>query len=294
MIFKGVLTALITPFFRGGIDVPSLEKLLDKQIEAAIDAVVVGGSTGEGSLLSENDYYELISHSVKYSSKNIPIIAGFTATSTIDATLKTKKLCDLGVDGIMATMPHYVKPEQEGIFQHFRAINDISKVPVMVYIHPPRTGCDMSDDTLLRLARLNRIVAVKDASDDIEKPLRILPHLNKEFNFFTGNDTSVLSYSANGGSGVVSVLSNIAPKLCKKLSSLWHSGNVQDALILQQKLMPLISSIFNESNPIGVKYAASKLDLCSNDIKLPMISANSDTMKKIDKELSKLMGLKNV
>jgi len=294
MIFKNVLTALITPFSYDKIDLATLEHLIDRQIDASIDGIVVGGSTGEGNLLSTDEYYKLISHSVRHSNKNIPIIAGFTAASTTDAILKTKKLCDLGVNGLMATAPHYIKPEQEGLFEHFKSINDASNVPIMIYIHPPRTGCNLSDDILVKLAELDQIAAVKDASDDLEKPLRILPQLNTKFNLLTGNDTSTLSYSANGGSGIVSVISNIAPKICKNLYSLWCNGNFTDALQLQQKLMPPLTSIFAQSNPIGIKYASSKMNLCKNYVRPPLTIANNDTMQKIDKELFKLMKLENV
>ncbi len=288
-MFKGVLTALITPFKDNKLDLSALGNLLERQIDADVDGIVVGGSTGEGSSLSETEYYELIKEAVKYSNRRVAIIAGLTAVSTFDATQKVAQLCTLGVDGLMCTTPHYIKPEQEGIFLHYKAINDVSSLPVMIYIHPVRTSCDLSDEVLLKIANLENMVAVKDASSDLEKPLRILPQLSSDFYMLTGNDSSVLSYNANGGVGCVSVIANIFPKLCKKLDKLWRDGNITEALELQQKLIPLFSAIFAESNPIGIKYAAVKMNLCNDEIKLPLTPARKDTTKKIDQALLELM-----
>ena len=288
-MFKGVLTALITPFKDNKLDLSALSNLLERQIDADVDGIVVGGSTGEGSSLSEAEYYELIKEAVKYNDKRVTIIAGLTAVSTFDAAQKVAQLCKLGVDGLMCTTPHYIRPEQEGIFLHYKAINDISSLPVMIYIHPGRTSCDLSDEILLKIANLENMVAVKDASSDLEKPLRILPQLSSDFYMLTGNDSSVLSYNANGGVGCVSVIANIFPKLCKKLDKLWHDGRITEALELQQKLIPLFSAIFAESNPIGIKYAAAKMNLCNDEIKLPLTPARKDTTKKIDQALLELM-----
>jgi 4-hydroxy-tetrahydrodipicolinate synthase len=162
----------------------------------------------------------------------------------------------------------------------------------MIYIHPVRTACDFSDDTLIEITKFKNISSVKDATSDLEKPLRILPKV-KHFTMLTGNDPSVLSYTANGGVGCVSVIANILPKLCKKIDDYWRSGDIKSALELQQKLVPLFSAIFMESNPIGIKYALAKLKLCSHEIRLPLTPAKQDGVSAIDLVLKDLMIMEN-
>ena len=292
MIFKGVFTALITPFQNDQIDYPALYNLLDRQIKAGIDAIIIGGSTGEGSSLLEDEHCELIASAVKYTKKNVPIVAGVNAVSTREVVKKVTTLCKLGVDGLMCTAPHYIRPEQSGLVAHYKAISEVSNVPIMIYIHPVRTACDFSDDTLIEITKFKNISSVKDATSDLEKPLRILPKV-KNFTMLTGNDPSVLSYNANGGVGCVSVIANILPKLCKKIDDYWRSGDIKSALELQQKLVPLFSAIFMESNPIGIKYALAKLKLCSHEIRLPLTPAKQDGVRAIDLVLKDLMIMEN-
>lgn len=292
MIFKGVLTALITPFLDNKIDYPALYNLLDRQIAACVDGVVVGGSTGEGSSLSAEEHLELISAAVKHVNKRVPIIAGVNAVSTIEATKKVTTLCKLKVDGLMCTAPHYIRPEQAGLVLHYKAISEASTVPIMIYIHPVRTACDFSDATLLEIAKFKHIVSVKDATNDLEKPLRILPELTN-FTMLTGNDPSVLSYNANGGAGCVSVIANILPKLCKQIDKYWRDGDVVAALELQQKLSPAFSAIFLESNPIGIKCAAAGMKLCNKEIRLPLTVAEQKTEQEINQALKELIIMEN-
>ncbi len=285
-IFDGTITALITPFSQGVIDFKSLKVLIDRQIESGINGIVIGGSTGEGSCLNEEQYFKLVEVASEYAANKINIFAGMTAASTNEALIKINKLSNFGINGIMCTAPHYIKPEQEGLFQHFKAIHAASKLPLMLYIHPGRTACDFSDDTIFRIMELEKFVAIKDATSDLEKPLRILP--KRDINMLTGNDSAVLSYYANGGSGCVSVISNIFPKLCKQIDDSWKNGEIGKALVIQRELAPLYSAIFAESNPIGIKYAAYKLGLCSKEILLPLTFASSAVRSRIDIELERL------
>ncbi len=288
MIFKGIITALITPFQGDKIDISALNKLIDKQIAANVDGIVVGGSTGEGSSLSDAEHYGLITAAMQRAQKKTSIIAAITAVSTSEATKKVEELCKLGVDGIMCTAPHYIKPEQSGLILHYEAISKVSTVPLMVYVHPGRTGCDFSDDTLLEISKFKHIEAVKDATSDIEKPLRILPKVTN-FNMLIGDDSRALAYNAHGGAGCVSVTANIFPRLCKQIDNLWRAGDSKAALALQQKMAPLFGVMFAESNPIGVKYAAYKMNLCTKEIRLPLTVARVDTQKQIDKILEELL-----
>lgn len=285
-IFDGVLTALITPFSKGKIDIVALKLLIDRQIEAGINGLVIGGSTGEGSSLSQGEHFNLVKIATDHANKQINIVAGITAISTTEALSKVQKLATLDIDGIMCTAPQYIKPEQEGLFQHFKSINDSTNLPLMLYIHPGRTGCDFTDSTLLNIMNLERFVAIKDASSDLERPLRILPKV--DINMLTGNDSIVLAYNANGGRGCVSVIANIFPKLCKQIDESWKNGEIGKALVIQQELTPLFEAVFSESNPIGVKYAAYKLGLCSDEIFLPLTFASKSTGDSIDIELDRI------
>lgn len=292
MTFKGIITALVTPFKDGKIDLNAFEKLIDKQVAAGVDGVVIGGSTGEGSSLLEEEAHELLSSALKFAAGKVKIIAAITAVSTLEAVKKAQDLCKFDIDGIMCTAPHYVRPEQQGLVLHYKAISEAASVPLMVYIHPGRTGCDFSDETLLKIAGFKNIDAVKDATSDIEKPLRILPKV-KNFNMMIGDDSRMLAYNAHGGLGCVSVTANIFPKIMKKIDTLWRVGKIIEARNLQQKLMPFFSSISAESNPIGIKYAVFKAGLCGSEIRLPLTVAKSETHASIDKTLEELLLVEN-
>jgi len=292
MIFKGLLTALITPLDeKDNIDFTTLQPLVERQIASGVDGLVIAGSTGEGSSLSDEEYYELIKTVIDCSKGRIPVIAGIVGVSTASVCEKVSILSNMEIDGLMCTAPHYIRPEQEGLYQHFEAINNASTLPIMIYLHPGRTGCDMSDNTILRLSALDKIVASKDCSNDIEKPLRLLPQLSSTFVFLTGDDNRFLAYSAHGGVGCVSVIANIFPKICKKIESSLSSGELIKARELQQKLMPFMSALFSESNPIGVKCAAHELKLCSDQIRLPLTKARDDTRRKINELMLSLVDL---
>jgi 4-hydroxy-tetrahydrodipicolinate synthase len=290
-IYTGLITALITPFKNGAIDHASLANLITVQIKAGVNALVVGGSTGEGSSLNEHDYFDLIKSATDIAGGRIPLIAGISAISTESAIDKVKKLNELKIDGIMSVPPLYIRPEQEGIIQHFKAIHDATEFPIILYANPGRVGCEFTDETILKLAENERIIALKDAGSDIERPLRLSTKLPAHFNMLTGDDGKSVVYSAHGGKGCVSVVSNILPNQCALLQSYLRDGNFSKALDLQQKLLPIYQATFSESNPIGVKYAAYLLKLCSDEIKLPltiMRPDNGQNLEKILKEFGKM------
>jgi 4-hydroxy-tetrahydrodipicolinate synthase len=292
-MYEGILTALATPFLGNEIDFAALKKLIDRQVKAGINAIVVGGSTGEGSSVSTEEYYQLISAAIECADGKIKVIAGTTGVNTISTCAKISRLSQMNIDGLMCTVPHYVKPEQEGIYQHFKAINDAAKVPVMIYIHPGRTGSDISDDVLVRLSNLDKIMAVKDASDDIERPLRLLSKVKKGFSFLTGNDAAILAYSANGGVGCVSVISNIYPEIYNKIAKYCSLGDFTSARSLLRKIIYGIYAIGSESNPIGIKCALQEIGACSGEIRLPLTAARHDTKVKIKAMIADLKELNN-
>lgn len=188
----------------------------------------------------------------------------------------------------MISPPSYLKPTQGGIYKHFEAIHEASNLPIMLYSVPSRTGVDFTDETILKLSKLSRILALKDAGIDLERPLRIKSVINKELNLLCGNDDLSLAFNAQGGVGCVSVASNITPKLCKELQEKWHNNDVKGALGIHQRLLPLYKALFVESNPIPVKYAMYYLGFCTNEIRLPLTEATDTTKKQIEEIITSL------
>lgn len=285
-IFKGLITALITPFKDDQIDFTSLEKIVRYQIDNKVDGIVVGGSTGEGNSLTIPEYESLLKAVVEITQKKIPIIAGCSAVTK--AAVDMVKICaKMPIDGFMPSIPAYIRPTQEGIFRHFEAIHTASTMPIMLYSVPSRTIVDFTDATIFKLAQLPRIMALKDAGKDLERPLRVRAIL-KEFNLLSGNDELALSINAQGGVGCVSVASNIMPALCKKLQDSCRENNYKEALQIQQTLLPLYTALFAEPNPIGVKYAVQAIGLCSGELRLPLTRAEETTQNKINEVIALL------
>jgi len=283
-IFTGLITALITPFNKGVIDLNSLEKILKYQIAGGVNGIVVGGSTGEGTSLTLEEYKLLINTAKEIVKTNIPIIVGCSFNNTAYAAQLADLATKIGTDGFMASVPPYIKPTQEGIYKHFEAIHNASNIPIMLYSVTARTITDFTDETIFKLAQLPRIVALKDAGKDLERPLRIKARL-KDFNLLSGNDEVALAFNAQGGKGCVSVASNIAPKLCKQLQDYCAAGNMLQAFKLQQQLLPLYKALFAETNPIPVKYAAYHLGLCLNELRLPLTEATDKTIELVNEVL---------
>ncbi len=273
-MFSGLITALITPFKDKQLDFDSLEKLLNNQIKNEVSAIVICGSTGEGASLNFEEYNNLIEATLEITKKSLPIIVATSSSSTAVATSVGDLATNLKVDGFMCSVPSYVKPTQDGIYKHFEAIHNSTNLPIMLYSVPSRTLTDFADDTIIALSKLDRIIALKDASNDFARPLRLNAKIGKNFNLLSGNDETSLSYQAQGGVGCVSVASNIVPDKCKKLQDLIKKGDFISALEMQQELLPLYIALFAETNPILVKYAASHLGLCQNELETTTYSSN--------------------
>lgn len=283
-IFTGLITALITPFKNNQLDLNALEKILKHQIAGGVNAIVVGGSTGEGSALSLEEYKLLVDNAKEISDNNISIIVGCSSNNTANAIKLADLASNVGASGFMACVPPYVKPTQIGIYKHFEAIHNASNIPIMLYSVISRTIADFTDETIFDLAKLPRIIALKDAGNDLERPLRIKTRLPK-FHLLSGNDELALAYNAQGGAGCVSVASNIMPKLCRQLQDCCQASDIVVALKLQQQLLPLYKALFAETNPIAVKYAAHRLGLCVNELRLPLTEATDKTKDLIDEVL---------
>ena len=287
-MFNGVITALITPFKYGEIDLPAFEKMIDWQIESGIHGLLIAGATGEGQSLSQEEFLQLIELAVKTSNGRVPIIANTGLNSTFNTIELTQAAQELKVDGIMLVSPYYVKPMQEGLYQHFKAIHDVTNLPIILYNAPGRSGVDINNETIIRLAALPRIKAIKDCSANVLRCSQLKREINNDFQVLTGDDILALPYYSQGASGIVSVTSNIVPSLMVKLHKLWHSNQIKEAMKLQAILAPLNEVLFCESNPIPVKYAASQFELCSSDLRLPLVPLSERNKKQMRETLQAL------
>jgi 4-hydroxy-tetrahydrodipicolinate synthase len=293
-MFKGSNVALITPFKDNKLDVESYIALIHLHLNNGTSGLIPAGTTGESPTLSHDEHQEVINLCVKESKGKIPIIAGTGSNSTSEAISLTKFAEKAGADGALIVTPYYNKPTQEGLYQHYKAINDSCGIPIIIYNIPSRSVIDMSVDTMARLYELKNIVGVKDATGDLERATKQKEKMGNEFILLTGEDGSALDFNLRGGMGIISVTANIAPKLCSEFQESSLAKN-NDKLIfkakeINKKLMPLHKALFIESNPSPVKYAASLLKLCSDDVRLPLVKVTEPT-KKIIKEAMYTAGL---
>ncbi len=287
-MFKGIFTALITPFKHGEVDIKSFEQMINWQIESGIHGLVIGGSTGEGQSLTKEEFLQIVSTAVKISKGRVPIIANTGLNSTFNSIELSQAAQELKVNGIMLVSPYYIKPSQEGLYQHFKAIHDVTNVPILIYNAPGRTCIDISNETIIRLAKLPRIKGVKECSGNPIRCTQLKQKLDDKFEIVTGDDVLALAYYSQGAVGVVSVTSNIVPSLMVKLHHLWQNNRIKDAIELQAMLLPLNEVLFCETNPIAVKYAASQFELCSADLRLPLTQPSESNKKLIRETLEAL------
>ena len=293
-MFKGSNVALITPFKDNKLDIESYISLIHLHLNNGTSGLIPAGTTGESPTLSQDEHQEVINLCVKESKGKIPIIAGTGSNSTSEAISLTKFAEKAGADGALIVTPYYNKPTQEGLYQHYKAINDSCGIPIIIYNIPSRSVIDMSVDTMARLYELKNIVGVKDATGDLERATKQKEKMGNEFILLTGEDGSALDFNLRGGMGIISVTANIAPKLCSEFqeSSLAKNNDkhIFKAKEINKKLMPLHKALFIESNPSTVKYAASLLKLCSDDVRLPLVKVTEPT-KKIVKDAMYTAGL---
>jgi len=282
-MFKGSNVALITPFKNNNLDVDSYISLIHYHLENGTSGLVPAGTTGESPTLSHDEHQQVIKLCVKESKGKIPVIAGTGSNSTVEAISLTKFAEKAGANGALVVTPYYNKPTQEGLYQHYKAINDSCGIPIIIYNIPSRSVIDMSVDTMARLYELKNIVGVKDATGDLDRATQEKKKMGDEFILLTGEDGSALEFNLRGGKGCISVTANIAPKLCAEFQEASLSKNNDNLLSkakeINEKLMPLHKSLFIESNPSPVKYAASLLNLCSPDVRLPLVKVTKPAEK---------------
>lgn len=291
-MFKGVATALITPFSEGAVDYKSFEKFIQWQIEKGVDALLVLGTTGEAPSISEEERKELVSFAVKLVNGRVPLIVG-TGTNSTEKTLKmTLQAQDLGADGALIVTPYYNKPVQEGLYQHYAYIAKRVEIPIIIYNVPSRTGVNILPETVVRLAAdFKNIVGVKEASGNmaqIDSLLLKLKGVRDDFLVWSGNDDQAFHLMCSGGHGVISVLSNVVPDLTATMCKKTLEGNLEEARELHLKLFPLMKALFVETNPIPVKFGVSLLGMCKNELRLPLVPASEKTRELVESTMKEL------
>ena len=287
-MFKGSNVALVTPFKNDKLDDETYIKLIHFHIKNGTNGLVPAGTTGESPTLSHDEHERVIELCVKESKGKLPVFAGTGSNSTEEAISLTTHAEKIGADGALIVTPYYNKPTQEGLYQHYKAINDKCGIPILIYNIPGRSVIDMSVDTMARLYELKNIIGVKDATGDLNRVFETLNKMGKDFIQLTGNDDNALEFNKRGGVGAISVTANIAPKLCsefQKLSVMSGEKSLSESEKLNNILQPVHHSMFIESNPSPVKYAAKLLNLCEDDVRLPLVKVTDPTKEIIRKAL---------
>ena len=287
-MFKGSNVALVTPFKNNKLDEDTYIKLIHFHIKNDTNGLVPAGTTGESPTLSHYEHEKVIELCVKESNGKLPVFAGTGSNSTEEAISLTTHAEKIGANGALIVTPYYNKPTQEGLYQHYKAINDKCGIPIIIYNIPGRSVIDMSVETMARLYELKNIIGVKDATGDLNRVDETLKKMGKDFLQLTGNDDNALEFNKRGGTGAISVTANIAPKLCsefQKFSIIDDDKSRLQAEKLDKILQPLHNSLFIESNPSPVKYAAKLLNLCDDHVRLPLVKVTDPTKEIVKKAL---------
>ena len=284
-IFRGVGTALVTPFRHGKIDYPALDGLIERQIRGGIDALIIGGTTGEAATLSDRERYSLYTHAVDKIDGRCSVILGSGTNDTRVAIKHTDAAERLGACGALVVTPYYNKGTSRGVLEHYRAIAASTDLPLILYNVPSRTGVNIGLCELAELSKIENIVGIKEASDSADRLAKIAA-LGDALPLYAGNDSQTYTALALGGAGVISVLSNLYPERMRKITDTFFAGRADESLAEQLSLLPLIDAMFLETNPAPVKYALSRLGLCREEMRLPMTPVGDATRGAIDKLMS--------
>ena len=279
--FRGSFTALVTPFSNGSVDEQAFRGLVDWQIAEGTDGLVPVGTTGESPTLSHDEHRKVVEWCVEQVKGRVPVIAGAGSNSTSEAVELARHAQECGASAVLVVTPYYNKPTQEGLYRHFKAINDAVGIPIIIYNIPARSVIDMSVDTMARLFELEHVAGVKDATANVVRVSLQRAAMGADFNQLSGEDASALGFMAHGGHGCISVTANVAPRLCAEFQDACLKGEYAAALQLQDKLMPLHTALFIETSPAPVKYALSVLGKCSDTLRLPMVPVGEKTKAKV-------------
>ncbi|WP_374623192.1 4-hydroxy-tetrahydrodipicolinate synthase [Devosia sp.] len=285
-MLRGSITALITPFANGALDEKAFSHFVDWQIAEGTHGLVPVGTTGESPTVTHEEHHRVIEICVEVAARRVPVIAGAGSNSTDEAVSLARFAEDIGADAVLSVVPYYNKPTQEGLFQHFSAVAGATSLPILLYSVPGRTVVDLTIDTIARLRDAHsNIVGVKDATASMERASLQRARLGADFILLSGEDMTALGFNAHGGTGCISVTSNVAPRLSALFQNACQQGNYAEAIAIQDKLVHLHKSLFLENNPGGVKYAASRLGLCRNEFRLPVVPVSKANEEAIDSAL---------
>ena len=285
-MFQGSIVALVTPMNPdGSIDIGNFKNLLDFHIKNKTDGIVVLGTTGECPTIDFEEHTFLIKEAVAHINGKIPVIAGTGANSTKEAIFLTQSARDVGADACLLVTPYYNKPNQKGLYEHYRAINDAVDIPQILYNVPSRTGCDLENETVISLSKLSNIIGIKDATGELDRINVLKDKIQNEFIFISGDDLSFLEYMERGGCGVISVTANIKPDLMHNICNNFLNGDIEKSISINEKLQSLHEAMFIESNPIPVKWLLNYLGLIQKGIRLPLV----DLDKKYQEDLIKIV-----
>lgn len=281
-MIKGSIPALVTPFKDGALDLDTLKKLVDWQIAEGSAALVPVGTTGESPTLTHEEHRTVVAKVVEYAAGRVPVIAGAGSNSTVEGIGLIRFAQEAGADAALVVTPYYNKPTQAGLIAHYRALHDASDLPIIIYNIPGRSVVDMSPDTMGELARLPRIIGVKDATGKLERVSQQRITCGPDFIQLSGEDATALGFNAHGGIGCISVTANVAPRLCAEFQAATLAGDYAKALDYQDRLMPLHEAIFLEPGLAGAKYALSRLGRCEEEVRLPLVGVSDGVKARID------------
>ncbi|MEQ9813902.1 MAG: 4-hydroxy-tetrahydrodipicolinate synthase [Azospirillaceae bacterium] len=283
ILFRGSIPALITPLTADGsqVDADGFQKFVDWQITEGSTGVVPVGTTGESPTLSHDEHHRVVELAIEAASGRVPVIAGAGSNSTSEAVSLSRHAETAGADGLLVVTPYYNKPTQDGLYAHFKAIHDATGLPILIYNIPGRSVVDMSVETMKRLADLPRIAGVKDATNDLARPLRVRTEIGPDFCQLSGEDATATAFFAQGGHGCISVTANVAPRLCAEQWAAWAASDTAAMAEVRDRLGPLHRALFLESSPAPVKYAASLLGLCEPAIRLPLVPVGEPTKRAV-------------
>jgi 4-hydroxy-tetrahydrodipicolinate synthase len=280
-MLKGCLTALITPFRNGKVDEKAFQKFVEWQIAEGIHGLVPCGTTGESPTLSHPEHDRVIELCVEVAKGRVPVVAGTGSNSTDECIRLTQHAQKAGADAALVVTPYYNKPTQEGLYQHYKAVHDASDLPIIIYNIPGRSVVDMTIDTMARLAKLPRIAGVKDATNDLGRALLTRLATGPNFAMLSGEDPTVVAFLAQGGHGIISVCSNIAPRLNARMQEAWQKGDLKTVGEIRDRLMPVSMALFAETSPGPVKYAASLQGHCTSEVRLPLVEPGEAAQKRM-------------
>ncbi|HXC88829.1 MAG TPA: 4-hydroxy-tetrahydrodipicolinate synthase [Stellaceae bacterium] len=280
-MFKGSFVALITPFRNGGIDEAKFQDFVSWQVEQGTHGLVPTGTTGEAPTLSHEEQERVIALCAEVANGKVPVVAGTGSNSTAHTIELTRMAKAAGATAALVVCPYYNKPTQEGLYQHFKAVHDAVDIPVVIYNIPGRSSVDMSNATMARLAKLPNIVGVKDATNDLARPLRLRVEIGPDFAMMSGEDATAVAYLAQGGDGCISVTANVAPRLLAEMHEAWQRGEADTVRRINERLIPLHDALFAETSPAPVKYAASLLGKSAPAVRQPLCAIMSETEERV-------------